>query len=125
MISVIVDPADYPTQQIGKNSHLYRPLGLGYANLGALLMSLGLPYDSDDARALAAGITAKMTGEAYRMSALMAKQRGPFDGFAENREPFLEVLQRHRAAASQLAPSPLRDSALESFIERFDDDNDR
>ena len=69
---ILVDHADYPTPQIAKNSHLFRPLGLGYANLGALLMSLGLPYDSDEGRNMSAAVTAVMCGEAYRMSAEVA-----------------------------------------------------
>ena len=76
---IIVDKASYPTESIGKNSHAYRPLGLGYANLGALLMSRGVPYDSDEGRSYAASITALMTGEAYAQSARLARdQGGPF-----------------------------------------------
>src|ERR671932_412883 len=79
---IIVDNASYPTESIGRNSHEYRPLGLGYANLGALLMSRGLPYDSDEGRAYAAAITAVMTGEAYRQSARIAEHKGAFPGYA-------------------------------------------
>jgi ribonucleoside-diphosphate reductase alpha chain len=96
---IVVDFADYPTPQIEKNSHLYRPLGLGYANLGALLMAFGLPYDSDGGRHLAAALTSVMCGEAYRMSAEIAGAKGPFPRYAENREPFLEVIEMHRYAA--------------------------
>jgi ribonucleoside-diphosphate reductase alpha chain len=96
---IIVDDASYPTPAIGRNSHAYRPLGLGYANLGALLMSRGLPYDSDAGRGFAAAITAAMTGEAYAQSARIARDHGgPFEGYAKNREPFLRVMRKHRAA---------------------------
>ena len=96
---IIVDCAGYPTEAIGKNSHAYRPLGLGYANLGALLMSRGLPYDSDTGRDWAGSLTALMTGEAYAQSARIARdQGGPFTGFAANREPFLRVMRKHRDA---------------------------
>ena len=94
---IIVDNASYPSESIGKNSHAYRPLGLGYANLGALLMSRGLPYDSDAGRDYAAALTAMMTGEAYAQSARIARdQGGPFTGYEKNREPFLRVMRKHR-----------------------------
>jgi ribonucleoside-diphosphate reductase alpha chain len=96
---IVVDYADYPTPQIKKNSHLFRPLGLGYANLGALLMAFGLPYDSDGGRHLSAALTSVMCGEAYRMSAEIAGAMGPFPRYADNREPFLEVIEMHRYAA--------------------------
>ena len=96
---IIVDNASYPTRAIGKNSHAYRPLGLGYANLGALLMSRGLPYDSDGGRDYAAALTAMMTGEAYAQSARIARDHGgPFSGYDANREPFLRVMRKHRDA---------------------------
>jgi ribonucleoside-diphosphate reductase alpha chain len=96
---IIVDNSAYPTERICDNSHNFRPLGLGYANLGALLMSLGLPYDSDAGRAYAAIITAIMHGEAYRQSAIIARDCGaPFPGFALNREPTLEVMRMHADA---------------------------
>ncbi len=96
---IIVDNASYPTEAIRDNSHAYRPLGLGYANLGALLMAHGLPYDSDAARRCAAAITAVMTGEAYAQSARIARDcGGPFSGYARNAEPFLHVMRKHRAA---------------------------
>jgi ribonucleoside-diphosphate reductase alpha chain len=96
---VIVDNASYPTPSIGRNSHAYRPLGLGYANLGALLMARGLPYDSDGGRDYAAALTAMMTGEAYAQSARIARDcGGPFTGFTRNREPFLRVMRKHRDA---------------------------
>jgi len=94
---IIVDNASYPTPAIEQNSHAYRPLGLGYANLGALLMSRGLPYDSDAGRDYAAALTALMTGEAYAQSARIARDHGgPFTGYDKNREPFLRVMRKHR-----------------------------
>ncbi|MDZ7374444.1 MAG: vitamin B12-dependent ribonucleotide reductase [candidate division KSB1 bacterium] len=95
---IIVDNASYPTPKIQQNSHDFRPLGLGYTNLGALLMARGLPYDSDAGRAYAAAITALMTGEAYRWSAVLASKMGPFPKFELNREPMLRVIEKHRAA---------------------------
>jgi len=100
---IIVPNSSYPTKAIERNSHEYRPLGLGYANLGALLMSRGLPYDSDEGRAYAAAITAVMTGEAYAQSAKVARDHGgPFAGFEVNREPFLRVMRKHRDAVSEI-----------------------
>jgi ribonucleoside-diphosphate reductase alpha chain len=100
---IIVPNSSYPTKAIEKNSHEYRPLGLGYANLGALLMSRGLPYDSDEGRAYAAAITAVMTGEAYAQSARVARDHGgPFGGFDKNREPFMRVMRKHRDAVSEI-----------------------
>jgi ribonucleoside-diphosphate reductase alpha chain len=96
---IIVDHADYPTPAIARNSHLFRPLGLGYANLGALLMAQGLPYDSDEGRNLAAALTSLMCGEAYRTSAEIAAVMGPFPRYRMNRRSFLEVIEQHRAAA--------------------------
>jgi ribonucleoside-diphosphate reductase alpha chain len=101
---IIVPNSSYPTKAIEKNSHEYRPLGLGYANLGALLMSRGLPYDSDEGRAYAAAITAVMTGEAYAQSARIARDHGgPFAGFEKNREPFMRVMRKHRDAVSEIS----------------------
>ncbi|MBU0907058.1 MAG: vitamin B12-dependent ribonucleotide reductase [Nanoarchaeota archaeon] len=99
---LIIDGASYPTAKIAQNSHDYRPLGLGYANLGALLMSLGLPYDSEAGRAVAGTLTAIMTGEAYRTSAELAGLVGPFTGFAQNREPMLQVIEMHRDAVKEI-----------------------
>ncbi len=94
---IIVDNAKYPSEKIGANSHAFRPLGLGYANLGALLMSRGLPYDSDAGRAYAGAITALMCGHAYATSARIARDvTGPCDGYAVNKEPFLDVMAKHR-----------------------------
>jgi ribonucleoside-diphosphate reductase alpha chain len=96
---ILVDHASYPTERIAANSHKFRPLGLGYANLGSLLMSSGLPYDSEQGRALAAVVTSIMHGQAYLTSAHHAARLGAFDGFAANREPMLHVMEMHRAAA--------------------------
>jgi ribonucleoside-diphosphate reductase alpha chain len=116
---IIVDNADYPTQQIAKNSHLFRPLGLGYANLGALLMSFGVPYDSDEGRNMAASVTALICGQAYRASAEIAEAMGPFPRYRMNRRPFLEVIGKHRAAAKVIPAAgvseALRAAAVESW----------
>ncbi len=101
-MEIIVDNASYPREEIAKNSHIFRTLGLGYANLGALLMSLGLPYNSDEGRTLAAAITSLMCGQAYLTSAELAGVKGPFEGYPENREPMLRVIQKHRNAAYQI-----------------------
>ncbi len=100
---ILVDNASYPTPAIGRNSHDYRPLGLGYANLGALLMSRGLPYDSDAGRDYAATITAIMHGAAYAQSARVARDHGgPFPGYEKNREPMLRVMRKHRSALKDI-----------------------
>ncbi len=105
-MEAIVDRSAYPTPRIAEKSRLFRPLGLGYANLGALLMSRGLPYDSERGRGWAGALTALLTAEAYRVSARMAAARGPFDAFEPNRRPFLAVLERHRAAVEGIADGP-------------------
>jgi ribonucleoside-diphosphate reductase alpha chain len=117
---IIVDNASYPSAPIEKNSHAYRPLGLGYANLGALLMSRGLPYDSDGGRDYAAALTALMTGEGYAQSARIARdQGGPFAGYEKNREPFLRVMRKHRDAMRDVnarnVPSDLYGAARTSW----------
>ncbi len=100
---ILVDNAGYPTPRIEENSHRYRPLGMGYANLGALLMSRGLAYDSDDGRAYAAALTAIMTGEGYRQSAIVARDHGgPFVDYPRNESSFLRVIAKHRDAAYQI-----------------------
>src|SRR5258706_9003984 len=86
---ILVDNASYPTPKIAENSHNFRPLGLGYANLGALLMSMALPYDSDEGRDVAGAITALMCGEAYAQSSRIAERMGPFPGYEVNSEPML------------------------------------
>ncbi len=117
---ILVDNSSYPTPAIARNSHAYRPLGLGYANLGALLMSRGLPYDSESGRDYAAAITAMMTGEAYAQSARVARDHGgPFKGYAVNREPFLRVMRKHRDAMrdvnARLIPADLYQGAKQSW----------
>jgi len=116
---IIVGNADYPTENIAENSRRFRQLGIGYANLGALLMAQGLPYDSDEGRAWAAAITALLTGHSYATSARTAARMGPFAGYQENREPMLDVLKMHRDAASrideELVPPELLSAAQESW----------
>ncbi len=102
---ILVDFSSYPTRHIARNSHLFRPLGLGYANLGTLLMINGLPYDSDEGRALCATITAIMHGTANMVSSEMASQKGAFEEYARNREGMLEVMRMHRDAAYAIPDS--------------------
>jgi ribonucleoside-diphosphate reductase alpha chain len=101
---ILVDNASYPTPKIAENSHNFRPLGLGYANLGALLMSMALPYDSDAGRDVAGAVTALMCGEAYAQSARVAESLGPFRGYEENQEPMLDVIRMHRNAMRGINP---------------------
>jgi ribonucleoside-diphosphate reductase alpha chain len=101
---ILVDNASYPTPKIEENSHNFRPLGLGYANLGALLMSMALPYDSDEGRDVAGAITALMCGEAYAQSARIAEKKGLFPGYAVNREPMIDVIRMHRDAMRGIKP---------------------
>jgi ribonucleoside-diphosphate reductase alpha chain len=102
---ILVDNSSYPTAEITANAHAFRELGLGYANLGALLMSLGLPYDSEGGRAYAAAVTALMSGEGYLQSARIAAATQPFAGFEVNRQPMLRVLNKHRSHAYKISPS--------------------
>jgi ribonucleoside-diphosphate reductase alpha chain len=118
---IVVTPSSYPTEDIGKNARAFRQLGLGYANLGALLMSNGLAYDSDGGRAVAAAITALMTGRAYRKSAEVAAAMGPYDRYEENREPHNHVMRKHRAAAYALDPSMLDAELLTAAQRSWDD----
>src|SRR5664280_1184061 len=123
---ILVDNAHYPTPKITDNSHLYRPLGLGYANLGALLMSRGLAYDSPEGQAYAAAITSIMTAEAYRQSAIIARDHGgPFSEYAKNREPFLRVIEKHRDASHGIPqklglPNDLHRAALDIWDETLE-----
>ena len=121
---ILVDHADYPTPQIAKNSHLFRPLGLGYANLGALLMSFGLPYDSDEGRNLAAAVTAVMCGQAYHTSARVAEAMGAFPRYRMNRRPFLDVIEMHKEAAEAIpsdgVPEDLRAAAANCWAEALE-----
>ncbi len=116
---ILVGNADYPTQKIAENSSKFRQLGLGYANLGALLMAQGLPYDSNEGRAWAASITALMTGHAYYVSARTAARMGPFSGYYENSTATLDVLKMHRAEASKIdeekVPTYLLSAAQEAW----------
>ena len=121
---IVVDPAHYPTPAIDRNSHLFRPLGLGYANLGALLMASGLPYDSESGRNLAASITSLMCGSAYRTSAEIAAAMGPFTRYRMNRKPFLEVIGMHKQAAEALVqedvPQDLWEASRQAWGEALD-----
>src|SRR5215470_10765104 len=99
---IVVDYASYPTPAIEKNSHAFRPLGIGYANLGALLMARGLPYDSDEGREYAAAMTSILSGESYAQSARIADKLGPFAGYGLNEEPFLRVIDKHRRSAYRI-----------------------
>ena len=117
---IVVSPSSYPTAQIGENARAFRQLGLGYANLGAYLMSNGLPYDSDEGRAVAAAITALMTGRGYRQSAEVAAAVGPYDAYELNREPHNAVMRMHRDAAYELSEegdTELLDAARRSWDE--------
>jgi len=109
---IIVGPSSYPTPEIGDNARAFRQLGLGYANLGAYLMSNGMPYDSDEGRGAAAAITALMTGRAYRRSAETAAALGPYDRYAENREPHNGVMRMHRDASYAIPDAACRDEEL-------------
>ena len=129
-MEILVDNSGYPTETIAKNSHEYRPLGLGYANLGALLMACGLPYDSDAGRDYAGSLTAIMCGQAYLQSSIIAatcpplasatpltaqvdRQGGACPGFYVNREPFLDVIRMHRAEVNKIGKSK---TSAEPFV---------
>ncbi|MCC6665040.1 MAG: vitamin B12-dependent ribonucleotide reductase [Polyangiaceae bacterium] len=116
---ILVDFSSYPTKNIAQNSHDFRPLGLGYANLGTLLMLLGVPYDSDQGRSIAAALTSIMCGRAYAQSAKIAGSKGPFPGFTKNREPMLRVMRMHQDAAYAInrdeCPAELWRAAAEAW----------
>src|SRR5438477_8718558 len=120
---ITVDYASYPTEAIERNSHAYRPLGIGYANLGALLMARGLPYDSDEGRDYAAAMTSILSGESYAQSARIADKLGPFAGFGLNEEPFLRVIDKHRRSAYRIntpaLPADLADAATKVWDEAY------
>jgi ribonucleoside-diphosphate reductase alpha chain len=118
---IVVSPSSYPTKEIGENARAFRQLGLGYANLGAYLMSNGLPYDSDEGRAVAAAITALMTGRGYRKSAEVAAAVGPYDAYEENREPHNDVMRMHRDASYELSDELVSDELLEAARTTWDD----
>jgi len=121
-MEIIIDNSAYPTSKIADNSFAFRPLGLGYANLGALLMSRSLPYDGDSGRAYAAAITALMCGEAYRASAkIAADATGPFAGYAENETPFLKVMKKHRLAVEKIDAQYVPPALLQAGRESWDD----
>jgi ribonucleoside-diphosphate reductase alpha chain len=116
---IIVDNASYPTEMIGRNSHDYRPLGLGFANLGALLMSMGIAYDSDQGRAFAGAVSAVMCGQSYLTSARIAESTGPFPGYAKNDQSFLDVIRMHGDAVNQInaryVPGPMLEAARQAW----------
>ncbi|MGZ5465899.1 MAG: vitamin B12-dependent ribonucleotide reductase [Thermoanaerobaculia bacterium] len=120
---IVVDSASYPTPKIGENSHKFRPLGIGYANLGALLMARGVPYDSEEGRHYAAAITSILSGESYAQSARIAEKLGPFEGYAVNQEPFLGVIDKHRRSAYRLdvrsLPADLAKAACDVWDEAY------
>jgi ribonucleoside-diphosphate reductase alpha chain len=121
---ILVDNAAYPTERIAQNSHDYRPLGLGFANLGAVLMSMGVPYDSDRGRDFAGAISAIMCGQAYLTSARIAESTGPFPGYSQNEEPFLEVIRMHRDAVHGInhrnVPSEMYQAAKRCWEEAYE-----
>jgi ribonucleoside-diphosphate reductase alpha chain len=117
---ILVDNASYPTEKITRNSHDYRPLGLGYANLGALLMSLALPYDSEGGRDFCGAITALMTGEGYAQSARIAERMGPFGGYLRNREAMLDVIRMHRDALRPIKEENVQPSLLRTAQDSWD-----
>lgn len=118
---ILVDLSSYPTERIAKNSHDYRPLGLGYANLGTLLMILGIPYDSDRGRSIAGALTAILCGRAYRQSALLAKSKGPFAGYAANREPMLRVMRMHQEAAYSINRDECPEALWRAAVDDWND----
>jgi len=119
---ILVDNASYPTPAIEKNSHAYRPLGLGYANLGALLMSRGLPYDSDGGRDYAGAITALMHGAAFAESSRVARDHGgPFTGYERNKEPMMRVMRKHRAAIKDIDKTNVPKDMLEAAKDVWDE----
>src|SRR5712672_587827 len=118
---ILVDNASYPTAKIADNSHAFRPLGLGYANLGALLMSMALPYDSDEGRDVAGAITALMCGEAYAQSARIAERMGPFASYEVNRDPMLDVIRMHRDAIRGIKPEHVQTELFMAAQHSWDD----
>lgn len=118
---ILVGYSEYPTEKIGKNAKAYRELGIGYANLGALLMAMGLPYDSDEGRAIAGAVTALLTGHSYATSARMAAKVGPFAGFNKDREGMLRVLRQHRAEVSKIDASLVSEDLLQAAATAWDE----
>src|SRR5437899_475636 len=117
---ILVDNASYPTPKIAENSHNFRPLGLGYANLGALLMSMAVPYDSDEGRDTAGAITSLMCGEAYAQSARIAERMGAFPGYEANQEPMLDVVRMHREAVRGIKPEHVQPELFLAAQEAWD-----
>jgi ribonucleoside-diphosphate reductase alpha chain len=117
---IIVGYSSYPTEKIGQNALDFRELGLGYANLGGLLMSIGLPYDSDEGRAWAGALTALMTGAAYRTSAELAKVKGAHNGYRKNESAMLRVIGKHRAAVDGIDPRPVAKDLLDAARDSWD-----
>ncbi len=117
---ILVDNASYPTQKIADNSHAFRPLGLGYANLGALLMSMALPYDSDEGRDVAGAVTALMCGEAYAQSSRIAERMGPFPSYEVNTDPMLDVIRMHRDAMRGIQPDHVQPELYLAAQESWD-----
>src|ERR1700690_363527 len=117
---ILVDNASYPTEKIARNSHDFRPLGIGYANLGALLMSLALPYDSDGGRTFCGAVTALLTGESYAQSARIAERMGPFGGYLRNRESMLDVIRMHRDSLRPIKEDAVQPSLLRAAQESWD-----
>jgi ribonucleoside-diphosphate reductase alpha chain len=118
---IVVTPSSYPTKQIGDNARAFRQLGLGYANLGALLMADGIPYDSDEGRNVAAGITSLMTGRGYRKSAEVAAAVGPYDEYDKNREPHNNVMRMHREAAYEIDSTGVKGDLVDAAREAWDE----
>ncbi len=117
---IIVGYSSYPTEKIGRNALDFRELGLGYANLGGLLMSIGLPYDSDEGRAWAGALTALMTGAAYRTSAELARVKGPHNGYRKNETAMLRVIGKHRAAVDDIDPRPVPQDLMDAARASWD-----
>jgi ribonucleoside-diphosphate reductase alpha chain len=118
---IVVGESSYPTDRIGENARAFRQLGLGYANLGALLMARGMAYDSEDGRAWAGAITALMTGWAYRTSARIAEAMGPFEGYAPNADAMLRVIRKHRAAAAEIDAEAVPEGLLSAAKHAWDE----
>lgn len=118
---IVVTPSSYPTEEIGENARKFRQLGLGYANLGALLMSNGMPYDSDEGRAVAAAITALMTGRAYRKSAEIAEAVGPYAEYEKNRIPHNRVMEKHRAASYEIGGTLMDEDLMAAARKAWDE----
>ena len=117
---ILVDFSSYPTEQIAQNSHDYRPLGLGYANLGSALMIQGIPYDSEEGRQTAAALTAILCGHAYKTSSEIAAAKAPFPGYDANREPMLEVIGMHRDASYKISAESCPAELLQAAQQDWD-----